>query len=118
MLLAAWVFLFFTLAALHHCKHTVSGQDWDHFCATLGLAPLSAILSWGRTPMDDDLVARINQAVDECLDRCSQASTPPAITVDGYCRELLDDRQWPPTDVEEVRKIATRILIQRAMDGP
>lgn len=68
--------------------------------------------------MDDDFVARINQAVDECLGRCSQAGVPPAITVDGYCRELLHERQWQPNDIEAVRKIAARIVIQSDDNAP
>jgi hypothetical protein len=61
--------------------------------------------------MSGDLVSRINQAVDECLDRCSKSSTPPDITIDGFCQELLK-QGWPEADVEQVRQIATRAVIQ------
>jgi len=63
--------------------------------------------------MSDDLTSRINQAVDECLDRCSKSSTPPGITIDGFCRELLDERAWRQPDVDQVNAIVTRIMIQQ-----
>jgi hypothetical protein len=63
--------------------------------------------------MPDDVVARMNQAVDECLERCSNASTPPALTIEGYCRDLKDNG-WDDADVELVRRVATRALVDRA----
>ena len=64
----------------------------------------------------NDQIARMNQAVDECLGRCSQASTPPALTIEGYCRELHEERGWDNAEVHQVREIATRTLVQRAVD--
>jgi len=65
-------------------------------------------------PNSDDQVARINLAVDECLDRCAKASTPPALTVQGYCQELTASG-WSEADVRLVSSAATRVLVQRAM---
>ena len=64
--------------------------------------------------MDDAAVSRINLAVDECLDRCGMASTPPALTVEGFCQELLA-AGWDEGEVKLVSSSATRVLIQRAL---
>lgn len=66
-------------------------------------------------PNPNDQIARLNQAVDECLGRCSQASTPPNLTVEGYCRELQQERGWDNAEVQQVREIVTRALVRRAI---
>lgn len=60
--------------------------------------------------MDADAVARINSAVDECLDRCLKSSTPGNLTLAGYCRDLRDDPDWSSEEIEQVRSIVLRIL--------
>jgi hypothetical protein len=60
--------------------------------------------------MDADLVAKINRAVDECLDRCSQSSTPPELTVAGFCDELRVDPLWLDHEVDLVRSALERAL--------
>jgi hypothetical protein len=62
---------------------------------------------------EDDYVARINQAADEGLGRCFRSSTPPELTLTGFCRELETERQWSKADVELVRTIVSRALAQR-----
>jgi hypothetical protein len=63
-----------------------------------------------RAPMDADLVAKINRAVDDCLGRCSQSSTPPEITVRGFCAELSADPTWSSSEVDLVRTTVQRTL--------
>jgi hypothetical protein len=72
----------------------------------------------GETPvevsMDDvDVVARINQAVDECLDRCLKSSTPGHLTLDGYCHDLQEDPNWSSVEIDQVRSIVLRLLSTR-----
>jgi hypothetical protein len=62
----------------------------------------------------DDYVARINHAADECLGRCFRSSTPPELTLTGFCRELEEERLWSKPDVELVRTIVSKALAQRA----
>jgi hypothetical protein len=61
----------------------------------------------------DEYTARINQAADECLDRCLRSSTPTNLTLSGFCRELEDERRWRKDDVEIVRSIVTKALALR-----
>jgi len=79
-----------------------------------GLQPASSQPRPTNEDAMDDASTRINLAVDQCLDRCSKASTPPAITVDSFCQELLDSG-WNAKDVKLVSSNASRVLIQRAM---
>ena len=60
--------------------------------------------------MDVDAVARINHAVDECLDLCLKSSTPGHLTLDGYCQQLRDDPDWTHEQIDQVRSIVLRIL--------
>lgn len=61
----------------------------------------------------DDYVARINQAADECLGRCFRSSTPPDLTLRGFCSELEQERGWVKNDIELVRNIVSQALLQR-----
>jgi len=67
----------------------------------------------GETPVDPDSVARINHAVDECLDRCLKSSTPGHLTLEGYCCELREDPDWSGDEVNQVRSIVLRLLAAR-----
>jgi hypothetical protein len=64
----------------------------------------------GETPVDCDVVAKINCAVDECLDRCLGSSTPGHLTLEGFCRDLQDDPAWTSEEIDRVRSIVLRIL--------
>ena len=60
--------------------------------------------------MDADSVARINSAVDECLDFCLKSSTPGHLSLEGYCNQLREDPAWSGEEVEQVRTIVLRLL--------
>jgi hypothetical protein len=68
----------------------------------------------GEAPVDVDAVARINRAVDECLDFCLRSSTPGHLSLEGYCHELRQDPDWSSEDIEKVRSIVLRLLSARA----
>jgi len=63
--------------------------------------------------MPDDLVARMNLAVDECLDRCSKSSTPAELTVQGFLVELKE-LGWAEEDIGIVQSTVARLLGQLA----
>ena len=63
--------------------------------------------------MDSEAVARINHAVDECLDRCLKSSTPGHLTLEGYCGDLLKDPSWNSEEIDQVRSIVLRLLSAR-----
>jgi hypothetical protein len=60
--------------------------------------------------MDADVVAKINRAVDDCLDRCLASSTPGHLTLEGFCHDLRDNPAWSDEDIDRVRSIVLRIL--------
>lgn len=62
--------------------------------------------------MSDDRTTRINAAIDECLDRCSKSSTPPGITLQGFCAEL-HEQGWSDEDIKVVQTTAARIVRQQ-----
>jgi len=64
--------------------------------------------------MDGVALSRINLAVDQCLERCSKASTPPALTIEGFCKELLA-AGWDAVEIKLVSSSVTRVLVQRAL---
>jgi len=63
----------------------------------------------------NEYTARINQAADECLGRCLQSSTPPHLTLSGFCRELEEERRWRMDDVELVRTIVSNALARQGV---
>jgi hypothetical protein len=67
----------------------------------------------GEAPVDVDAVARINRAVDECLDHCLRSSTPGHLSLEGYCHQLRQDPDWSSEDIEKVRSIVLRLLAGR-----
>jgi len=67
--------------------------------------------------MSDDIVARINMAVDHCLDRCLGSENPPLATLAEFCDELADDPQWSDHEIELVKSIVIRVLGQTAKGG-
>jgi hypothetical protein len=67
----------------------------------------------GETPVDPDVIAKINRAVDECLDRCLASSTPGHLTLEGFCRDLQGNPAWTKEEIEQVRSIVLRNLAGR-----
>jgi hypothetical protein len=60
--------------------------------------------------MDSDLVARINQTVDQCLEECMRSSTPVSLTLEGFCRRLAGDPEWTEPQIELIRSIVLRVI--------
>jgi hypothetical protein len=68
----------------------------------------------GETLVDPDAVAKINRAVDECLDRCLKSSTPGHLTLEGFCLDLEDNPAWTSEEISNVRSIVLRLLAEKA----
>jgi hypothetical protein len=82
------------------------------FC-DLGIGAGHTISRVGETPVDPDVVAKINRAVDECLDRCLNSSTPGHLTLEGFCRDLQNNPAWTSEEIGNVRSIVLRLLAEK-----
>lgn len=65
--------------------------------------------------MNPAAVARINAAVNECLDQCYVADLPLAC-LSRYVDRLRSDRSWRAHEIEEFQIAVRRILKQLAGD--
>ena len=62
--------------------------------------------------MDADAIARVNQAVDDCLSLCHNAATSRE-TAASFCEDLAQDPQWKGAEVTLVHEIVSRVLSER-----
>jgi hypothetical protein len=53
--------------------------------------------------------AKINQAVDDCLEKCASTAAPFSLLRD-YLKELEDSGAWTPEEVAAVEQAAPQIL--------
>lgn len=66
--------------------------------------------------MLDKQIARINAAVDECLERCTKANNP-RIELDAFMREEEQAASLKPEELRAVETIVFRILQDREQRG-
>jgi hypothetical protein len=62
--------------------------------------------------MDRDSIARVNTAVDECLDRCSKARFP-LVVLDAFLMEVQQVGSLSDKEVEAVEEQIRRVLAGR-----
>jgi hypothetical protein len=62
--------------------------------------------------MDPDSVAKVNQAVDSCLDRCAGSLAPPSLLRD-LLKELQDTGEYTPVEIATIEN-----AVRRALDSP
>ena len=63
--------------------------------------------------MDADLVARINRAVDDCLNACTGSGGNVRRRLGEFCDRLGKNAEWSREEVELIRSIALRVVAER-----